>query len=386
MGEAIACHGNAFDYSRVVYTGCNDKVLIGCRSCGQDFWQAPSSHRNGKGCPACAVRRVSGKLALSVGEFVEKARKRHGSAYDYSRVEYKNLRTKVWIGCKSCGRWWQQQPADHLVGRRCPTCSKQPKASQIEERARLFLDNAIRVHGVGRYGYERVNYVNNRTPIEIDCSVCNAPFFQRPQDHLNGKGCRKCGNKLRAENCRLSTEHFIAKARATHGDRYDYSLSSYISSETKILIGCKVSGHRPFLQNPGSHARGNGCPACGLGSQGEAEIAKYLDSEGIRYEREKRFPECRDTRTLSFDFYLPNQNSLVEFDGEQHFSENEHWGGEKAFADRTRKDAIKTHWAIAEGYHLIRISYDERENIPAILKKRLRPILKGAAVVQRSFF
>lgn len=60
---------------------------------------------------------------------------------------------------------------------------------------------------------------------------------------------------------RLTTEEFIAKAEAVHGDRYDYSQVAYINGRTKSEIGCPT--HGPFIQTPENHLAGQGCPACG---------------------------------------------------------------------------------------------------------------------------
>lgn len=59
---------------------------------------------------------------------------------------------------------------------------------------------------------------------------------------------------------KLTTEEFIEKARAVHGDKYDYSVSIYVSAHTKISLICK--SHGKFLQTPNSHLSGCGCPVC----------------------------------------------------------------------------------------------------------------------------
>ena len=60
---------------------------------------------------------------------------------------------------------------------------------------------------------------------------------------------------------KLTTEQFIEKARAVHGDRYDYSKSVYGGSQIKVEIVCKE--HGSFWQRPLHHQRGIGCPKCG---------------------------------------------------------------------------------------------------------------------------
>jgi len=59
---------------------------------------------------------------------------------------------------------------------------------------------------------------------------------------------------------KLTTEEFIAKAKAVHGDRYDYSKVDYVGTKTKVSIVCKEHGE--FLQSPQKHLTGQGCIKC----------------------------------------------------------------------------------------------------------------------------
>lgn len=60
---------------------------------------------------------------------------------------------------------------------------------------------------------------------------------------------------------KLTTEEFIAKARAIHGDKYDYSKVVYINAKTKVCIICPEHGE--FWQLPNNHLQYRGCSACG---------------------------------------------------------------------------------------------------------------------------
>lgn len=50
------------------------------------------------------------------------------------------------------------------------------------------------------YDYSQVDYVNSKIKVEIVC-VLHGSFWQIPSDHLRGRGCQKCGNRLREETC-----------------------------------------------------------------------------------------------------------------------------------------------------------------------------------------
>lgn len=81
---------------------------------------------------------------------------------------------------------------------------------------------------------------------------------------------------------RLTTEQFIERAKAVHGDRYDYSKSEYVNNKTKICIICPEHGE--FWQAPNEHLKGRGCIKCGI----ETRHNKQLHSlSGVKYKCDK---------------------------------------------------------------------------------------------------
>ena len=69
---------------------------------------------------------------------------------------------------------------------------------------------------------------------------------------------------------KLTTEEFIAKAKAVHGDKYDYSKVEYVKSKEKVTIICLEHGE--FLQTPQKHLFGQGCPICANKKVSERQI------------------------------------------------------------------------------------------------------------------
>ena len=140
--KANEIHKDKYDYSKVKYVNSSTPVCIICPEHGE-FWQIPNGHLRGKGCPKCA-----GTKKLTIDDFITKARYIHSDKYDYSKVEYKNARTKVCIICPEHGEFWQT-PWGHLSGKGCPNCKglrKQYKFNLLQEfeseyEFRSFLEN-----------------------------------------------------------------------------------------------------------------------------------------------------------------------------------------------------------------------------------------------------
>lgn len=124
----------------------------------------------------------------------------------------------------------------------------------------IFIHRAIAKHG-DKYGYDKVEYINNSTVVEIYCKACKKYFLQRPDSHLQGKGCCDCG--IKKSHPITSFEEFLIKARAVHGDKYDYSQVQIKTVNDYITIICPE--HGPFKQRAINHYwTKQGCPKCGL--------------------------------------------------------------------------------------------------------------------------
>lgn len=182
--RARKVHGDKYDYSEVEYVDMSTKVKIICPEHGS-FLQTPQRHVSGAKCPKCAHQ----SYVDTVDSFVEKARKVHGDKYDYSKVEYKNSHTKVCIICPKHGEFWQI-PTNHLRGQGCPSCGNERISQKRKSNLQEFVKRAIKVHGE-KYDYSKVEYLNNFTKVCIICPE-HGEFWQIPNGHLSGKGCRKC--------------------------------------------------------------------------------------------------------------------------------------------------------------------------------------------------
>ena len=124
-----------------------------------------------------------------------------------------------------------------------------------------FLERARAAHG-DRYDYSQVQYLTRRTKVTIICPE-HGPFQQEPANHWNGSGCPACAG------CKRTTQQdFLARSRAAHGDRYDYSKAEYLGVDSKVTIICPEHGE--FEQAAYDHMAGRGCAKCGAAKAVEA--------------------------------------------------------------------------------------------------------------------
>ena len=303
-------------------------------------------------------------------EFIEKAKKVHGNKYTYDNVDYKRSKEDVIITCPKPGHGdFPLSPQEHLSGKGCRNCYLETLFSNTDE----FIEKAKKVHG-DKYTYDNVDYKGSKEDVIITCpKPGHGDFLLKPTDHLQGKGCRNCYLETLFSN----TDEFIEKAKKVHGDKYTYDNVDYKHSNEDVIITCPKLGHGDFPQPPRNHLRGQGCPTCSE-SKGELMVAKLLNTLEIQFVREKKFEDCnnlkvgRSCKLLPFDFYLPEFNAVIEYDGEQHSKPIKYMGGEERYKKTQIKDEIKNKYCKDNGIKMIRIPYTIKfDDILPLLKNEL---------------
>lgn len=301
---------------------------------------------------------------LTTNDFISKAKQVHGNKYDYSKVEYINKKTKVCIICPIHGEFWQT-PDSHANGRRgCPKCGTEFLNDLQKEKAKLssktFEEKSRMVHG-NKYDYSKANYKNALTKVDLICPN-HGVFSIRPNDHLNGCGCPKCGIESRSKKNALTTEEFINKAKEIHGDKYDYSKVEYINNHTKVCIICPKHGE--FWQTPTKHLYYQGCPKCSE-SFLEEKVRSWLEKRKIEYIYQKTFKWLINERPMYLDFYLPKYNIGIECQGLQHYkpvdfaNKGEEWALD-TFQKNKKRDTIKKTLCNENGVKLIYFKYNDK--------------------------
>jgi very-short-patch-repair endonuclease/Zn finger protein HypA/HybF involved in hydrogenase expression len=122
ISKSIILHGDKYDYSNVKYVNAKTKVVITCKIHGK-FYQKPTYHLIGCGCPYCGEETVAIKRTKDTDYFVEISNKIHSHKYSYHKTEYVNSRNKVIITCNKHGDF-TQKPNAHLNGQGCPVCNE----------------------------------------------------------------------------------------------------------------------------------------------------------------------------------------------------------------------------------------------------------------------
>lgn len=293
---------------------------------------------------------------LTTSEFINRAQLIHNNKYQYKNTKYTNAKTKVFITCPIHGDFLQS-PDSHLRGKGCPECKKEKLSKDRADTKEQFIDKANKIH-YNFYLYDKCIYKNSSTPVIITCPI-HGDFEQYPSNHLSGKGCLKCGRERTAQAHTISEQVFIERVKNTHPE-YDYSNTHYTKMENPITYICPIHGEVTQIAADHYHSKA-GCPKCNK-SKGELLISRYLNLYKIQYIQQYTIPINKNIRISGkayIDFYLPDYNTFVEYNGIQHYLPVKHFGGEIKLQDQQNRDQAVRDYCKEHSINLIEIPYND---------------------------
>ena len=116
---------------------------------------------------------------LTTEDVVKQFITKHGDKYDYSQFVYQGDAIKGTIICTKHGPF-EQSPTHHKGNRGCPGCGRDTLSKRFTADQKSVIEKCIVIHG-NKYDYSKVQYENDKTPIEIIC-LAHGSFFQTPNN------------------------------------------------------------------------------------------------------------------------------------------------------------------------------------------------------------
>lgn len=270
---------------------------------------------------------------------------------------YVNTRTKMKFKCTK----------NHISSISVDNLKKGCNCSECAGNKKLTIEE-IKEY-VEKFGYKVYDneYINGATKLTFECNRGHIYPARWSQFKQRGHRCPYCsGNK------KYTLEE----------------VASYFSKEGYQLLSQEYNGAHKNVESlcPEGHLyectlhnflKGKRCSLCSKISKGEQEVQKVLDKLGLQYKFQHTFDDCKRILRLPFDFYLPDYNTVIEYDGEQHFypidfaGRGEEWAN-KEFLKVQERDNAKTQYCIDNDICLIRIPYDQFMNVEQILKTHFK--------------
>lgn len=220
--------------------------------------------------------------------------------------EYLGCKEKVRCKCKIDGYEWEATPKKLFEGRGCPLCGGTLKLTneQFVSKLKEVNPNIISLD----------SYINSRTKIRFQCKICGHIWNQNPNHVLHqGTGCPNCKhNKITKPKQQFIEELGKINQNIT-------LLGDYVNSYTKTSFQCKTCGN--IWEATPKHILYDyqGCPRCAQ-SKGEKQVESFLLGGKIDYiPQYKLNSEFFSQNTIKVDFYIPSKNTIIEYNGKQHY-------------------------------------------------------------------
>ena len=332
------------------YTGMGEELVIKHLTCGTEYTTIPKNFVRTKtgNCPQC------GKTTKKTDDiFIQRIKELVGEEYVFLN-SYINASTKLWVRHNSskCGyHEYEVKPNDFLTGRRCPKCSY----SSLKDHdvfAREVRDL------VGDEYKLLTKYQGRHTPIKMLHTICSEVIEVTPGNFLKGCRCGICN----VASQRLTVEDINKRLVEKLGVDTKL-LSPYVNNKQPVEIYHGKCGGT-FLGRIDLVLHGSQRCDCipRRCSVGESRIAQYLDKNGVCYSQQKTYDGLSHKQPLRYDFYLPEHNLLIEYQGIQHFKPTTFGGVSRDTAVTNLKqqqvrDRLKREHAKSLGIRLIEPTY-----------------------------
>lgn len=378
-----------YDTHLVDYKDKDNKVTLICPTHGEFRINARQLFGDARhkphGCWQCAGLEDpdTRPAPMTADEFFQRMHQLYDATeLDFLTSEYKGKYENVTAYCRKHGAI--THPVSYwLEGKGCEYCNGKFYPPD-------FLQMARKAQGQ-EYTYRGVNkIVSTASRVMVHCGNPNHKWHRMiVWLILQGSKCRECAGRHQPLEQRC--QEWIAKCVEKYGDgRYDYSRAheDYVNNDSLVWIRCCLHDHW-FKTTPDNNLRtvNGSCPICSAEfteTQGEAEIRRWLLKHGITNFKQDELtlpnenPKCK-RQYLRPDFWLPDYNLFIEYNGEQHYEDVDYFFNDDfTFEDQQIRDQTLRDYCRKNNIQLLEIPYTEFDNISEILAKTLlRPKAKG---------
>lgn len=341
-----------YDYSITKYISRKKTPYIDyiCLKHNKKCHQLISNFFKGCGCDECGKEKSHISQTKPFENFVAEANRVHNNEYEYFKEGYENTKSYINIKHKSCGYIFKQNVSNHLYGQYnqngCPKCYGKFKLTTeevIKKSKEIFGDNA--------FDYSKTKYVNSETGFILKCNKCGLEFSKILGNHINQKqGCPKCNKKYKR-----TKEEAINEIKEVF-DYFDYLKADFKNIKTPIKLKCNKCGkENEYLFH--NLIKGHGC-SCDIKYFGEEKIANILNNFGKKFIRQKKYKNLFFKRKLKYDFYIEEDNLLIEYNGIQHYKWIKFFNRTyKSLLESRHRDWLKRKYAKDNKINILCISY-----------------------------
>lgn len=249
---------------------------------------------------------------------------------------YKGSNIPIHCMCNICGNEWDPLPTNLLHGYGCPECGKRTISKKLRKDPKDFFNElSIKNPSIKIIG----EYVDYKTKILCQCTICGNKWSANPGDIIQGHGCPKCYESRRGTSLRKKHTEFIEQLQKTNPTIIVQG--EYKSGKESLQCKCRICGNT-WQPKPSDLLQGTGCPECN-------HIGTSFVEQVLLMALSKALPDIevktRDKSTIGMelDIYIPDLKFAIEY------------GAYYWHKHKLDKDKEKYNRCISKGIRLIRI-------------------------------
>ena len=320
------------------YINSSTKIQVRHNKCNNVYKVTPNGFLNGNRCPYCVdySSKYKGKSWEQILDIIGK----------FSVVDkYVDSSTPINVKCEVCNRTFMIKPENIKRYKSCPLCAKE-NADKRETISQEQWDSWVIEHTGNEFLFLE-SYKGTHIPIKVVHNTCGRIFKVAPHEFKAGGRCRICTRTKQQE---------VFEKEVSDMTFNEYVVASkYVRDNAPIKIKHLVCGNT-YETTPNRFLNGNRCTYCNM-SVGESLVCSVLKHLEIPFSTQIRFNNLKDKLPLSYDFYLPNENILIEYQGIQHYQPVDVFGGISKYYKQLEHDNAKRNYAKHNGYNLLEIPY-----------------------------
>ena len=285
-------------------------------------------------------------------EFIEKLQQKYNEPFLI--IEYNGINKEGTYQCDYCKKQYHLVRMGELLKENrkhvCKQCFASKHALQVLDEIKKHK-NLVFI----KFSY---NYKQHKPTVVYKCNNCNELTEKSYTEFLKYPTCIHCGNNAKRRNS--NTLSLILPP--------EFKLIGEYEGQYKKTLFRHECGFI-FNMRPKDLINGHSyCPKCSKKAcKGERKIIRILEDLHINFIREKTFDWSNKRR---YDFYLPDYQLLVEYNGIQHYKEVENFF--LPLEEQKKIDNWKIEKAKENGLEVFVISYLDFDNIEKILVQRLK--------------
>lgn len=256
----------------------------------------------------------------------------------------------------------------------CSDCRGKKKSERsLKERANEQFSKIEKI--CKEKGYKLITTIDEYVDVFMKIVyICPKHGIQKTELRIlsMGCGCPECGKERISSSRKLSTDEVVNIIELNSKNKL-LNPSDYIEyGVPNLIIKCECGNEYKTSLSSYIHWNVTRCPSCSQKeSKSETHIKNFLNLHKINFKQENSFKDCKDINALPFDFYLPELNVCIEFNGRQHYEPVEHFGGYERFVVQQKHDKIKSEYCAKNNIKLVCIPYWDEDKIEEILVKQL---------------